>query len=141
MNAKEYLSQAWLLEKQVDSKLQQIAALRSSAEGLNQCIEAEPVSHSRNVSAMQDTVNKIVEAEIELNEEIVHLVDLKREIKEVINQVRNVTYKLILEKRHLSFKKWEEIAEDLGYTARWAQIRYGEALEKVEEILEGKDVG
>ncbi len=136
MNAKEYLSQAWLLEKQVDSKLQQIAVLRSSAEGLNQCIASETVKHSRNVTTMQDTVNKIIEAEAELNVEIDALVDMKREIKGTIDQVKNVAYRLILEKRHLSYMKWEEIAEDLGYTARWAQIRYREALEVVEELLE-----
>ena len=136
MNAKEYLSQAYLMELQVESKLQQIDALRSTAEGLNRCIAAEPVTHTRNVTAMQDTVNKIIEAEEELNGEIDHLVDLKREIKETIDQVKNVTYRLILEKRHLCFMKWEQIACDLGYTARWSQIRHREALRVVQGILD-----
>ena len=124
MNAKEYLSQAWMMEKQIESKLQQIAALRSSAEGLNQCISAEPVSHSRNVSAMQDTVNKLIEAEMELNAEIDSLVDLKQEIKDIINQVKNVTYRLILEKRHLSFMKWEVIAEDLKTLCEKLDVKF-----------------
>lgn len=136
MNAKEYLGQAFLMEKQVESKLQQIAALRSVAEGLNQCIQSETVSHSRNVSAMQDTVCKIIEAEQELNTEIDALVDLKSEIKGTIDQVRKVTYRLILEKRHLSFLKWEQIAADLGYTVRCLQIRHREALKVVQEILD-----
>lgn len=91
MNAKEYLSQAYRLEQQVESKLRQIEALRSMAEGLNACIAAEPVKHTRNVTAMQDTVVKIVEAEEELNGEIDRLVDLKEEIRETIAQVKNVT--------------------------------------------------
>ena len=40
MNAKDYLRQAYLLEMQVESKLQQIEALRSMAESLTSCIGA-----------------------------------------------------------------------------------------------------
>ena len=136
MNAKEYLSQAWLMEKQVDSKLQQIATLRSMAEGLNQCIASEPVTHTRNVAAMQDTVNKIIEAEADLNAEIDELVDLKRGIKGTIAQVRSPMYRLILENRYLGFMKWEKIAFDLGYTIRWVQMRHREALEVVQRLLD-----
>ena len=141
MNAKEYLQQAYLMELQVQSKLQQIEALRSAAEGLNRCIAAERVTHSKNVTAMQDTVQKIIEAEEELNGEIDRLVDLKREIRGTIGQVKNVVYRLILEKRHLSFLKWEEIACDLGYTARWCQIRHREALRVVQKLLEKEEEG
>ncbi len=140
MNAKEYLSQAWLMEQQVESKLQQIEALRSSAEGLNRCIAAERVTFTKNVTEMQDTVAKIIEAEEELNREIDALVDMKLEIKDTIGKVKNVTYRLILEKRHLSFLKWEQIAVELGYTVRWAQMRYGEALRVVQKALDERDV-
>ena len=141
MNAKEYLYQAYLMELQVQSKLQQIEALRSAAEGLNRCIAAERVTHSKNVTVMQDTVQKIMEAEAELNGEIDRLVDLKREIRGTIGQVKNVVYRLILEKRHLSFLKWDQIACDLGYTERWCQIRYREALRVVQGLLEKEEEG
>ena len=136
MNAKEYLSRAYLMEQQVESKLQQIEALRSMAESLTSRIGQEPVSHTRNVSSMQDTVNKIIEEEEALNEEIDRLVDVKREIADTIGQVPDVTFRLILEKRHLCFQMWEQIAGDLGYTVRWAQMRYSEALQEVQGILD-----
>ena len=78
----------------------------------------------------------IMEEEEILNAQIDSLVDAKREIREVIDQVEDVTLRLILEKRHLLFQQWEEIAIDLGITSRWAKDRHKEALKVVEWILE-----
>lgn len=135
MNAQEYLNRAYRMEQQVESKLQQIAALRSMAQSLTSCIGPEPVSHTRNVTSMQDTVNKIIEEEEALNADIDRLVDIKREIADTISKVSNVTYRLILEKRHLCFQMWEQIAYEMNYSARSVQTKYREALQVVEDIL------
>ena len=138
MTAQEYLGRAYRTEQQVESKLRQIEALRSMAEGLASCIGTEPVSHTRNVASMQDTVNKILEEEEALNARIDELVDVRREIADTISRVSNVTYRLILEKRHLCFQMWEQIACDMNYSIRSVQTKYGEALKVVERILAGK---
>ena len=135
MTAQEYLSRAYRMEQQVESKLQQIEALRSMAESLTSCIGTEPVAHTRNVTSMQDTVNKIIEEEQELNAQIDRLVEIKKEIADTIARVTNVTYRLILEKRHLCFQMWEQIAYDMNYSIRSVQTKYGEALKVVEKIL------
>ena len=135
MTAQEYLGRAYKMEQQVESKLQQIESLRSMAESLTSCIGNEPVSHTRNVTSMQDTVNKIIEEEEALNAQIDRLVEVKREIADTISRVTNVDYRLILEKRHLCFQMWEQIAYDLNYSIRSVQTKYGEALKVVERIL------
>ena len=135
MKAKEYLNRAYRMEQQVESKLQQIASLRSMAQSLTTCLGAEPVSHTRNVASMQDTVIKIIEEERILTEQIDRLVDVKREIAGTISRVSNVTYRLILEKRHLSFQMWEQIACEMNYSIRSIQTKYGEALQVVESLL------
>ncbi len=136
MKAKTYLSQAWLLEQRVRSKLQQMASLRSLAEQMYRTFGPAPVSKSRNVSAMEDTILRIQEAELELNRRIDHLVDAKREIAAVIDEVEDVKLRLILEKRYLTFMTWEQIAVDLHYTLRWTLQRHNQALEAVQEILD-----
>ena len=95
----------------------------------------EPVSHTRNVTSMQDTIVRILEAEEELNRRIDELVSMKLEVMQVIDQVKDVTLRLILEKRYLSFQSWEQISVDLGYTVRWTLTRHEEALRKVQELL------
>ena len=136
MSALVFLSQGYKLELQIQSKLQQIADLRALATQVHSFSSTEPVSHTRDVTAMQSTIAKIVEEEQILNAKIDALVDAKREIREVIDCVEDVTLRLILEKRHLLFQPWEEIAIDLGITSRWAKDRHKEALKAVERILE-----
>ncbi len=139
MRAQIFLSRAFLLDQRVQSKLQQIEALRSLACRITPNIGTEPVSHSRNMTAMQDTVVKIMEEEERLNREIDWLVDAKREIAEVISRVPDETLRLILEKRHLLYRQWFEIAADLGITERWAQIRHREAVEAVQRVLDERE--
>ena len=136
MNAKEYLNQAYRLEQRVQSKLAQIEALRSMAANFSLAVDREPVSHTRNHTAMQDTVLRILEAEQELNDEIDALVDMKREIKQTIDQVEDITLRLVLEKRDICFEKWEKIALDMFYSLRSVQEKHREAVRAVQEILD-----
>ncbi len=134
--APQFLAQAYRMELQVQSKLLQIANLRALATQVHSFSSTEPVSHTRDVTAMQETVAKIVEEEKILNARIDALVDAKRNVREVIDLVENVNLRLILEKRHLLFQQWEEIAIDLGISSRWAKDRHKEALRAVDRILE-----
>ena len=136
MNAFEFLSRAYRLELQVQSKTQQISDLRAMASHVSAFMGNEPVSHTRDVTGMQNTVAKIIEEEARLNQEIDQLVDAKQEISEVIAQVQDVNLRLILEKRYLLFEYWEKIAVDLGYSSRWIRDRHKMALRVVERILE-----
>jgi len=136
MTAFEFLSRAYRLELQVQSKTQQIADLRAMASHVSAFMGNEPVSHTRDVTGMQTTVAKIIEEEARLNQEIDQLVDAKQEISEVIAQVQDINLRLILEKRYLLFQYWEKIAVDLGYTTRWVRDRHKMALRVVERILE-----
>ena len=136
MNATEYLSQAYLLDQQIETKLQQISSLRALAGTMRSFTGNEPVAHTRNVTQLEDTVIKIMEEEQALNEQIDRLVDLKKEIAQTISQVKNVTYQLILVKRHLCFLMWEQIACEMHYGVRTVQTKYNEALQIVQRILD-----
>ena len=125
-----------MLEQQIQSKLQQISSLRSLATSVQSFAGNEPVVHNRNVTALEDVVIKIIQEEEELNQEIDRLVDLKREIRDTIADVKDLNQRLVLEKRHLCFLTWEQIAKDLGHTERWAQMKQQQALMVVQQILD-----
>ncbi len=139
MDAKEYLSQAYLLEKQVRSKQDQIRSYRELLTCINAHLGDEPVKHTRNVEIMHDTILKIMAAEEELNLQIDALVDKKLEIAEVISQVKNVVYRLVLEKRYLCFLSREMIAVDLNYSAKSVQRLHRQAVEAVQGILDREE--
>ena len=136
MTAKEYLSQAYLLEQQIRSKMEQIESLKSLASYVSMDFSREPVSHTRNVSSMQDTVLKIMELNQELDAQIDALVDKKIEITRIIAQIQRADYRLILEKRYISFYTWEEIATDLRYSVRNVQRMHNHAMKIVQGILD-----
>ena len=135
MNAKEYLGQAYRLDQHITSKLQQVESLRSLTERVTVAYGGEAVSHTRNVTSLQDTIGRLMEAEEELNQEIDKLVDLKAQIAQIISHVHNESYRLILEKRYLCFQSWAQIGADLHYTRRWLLTMHDRAVDVVEKLI------
>ena len=140
MNAKDYLGQAYRLDQHITSKLQQVESLRSLTERVTVAYGGEVVSHSRNLTSLQDTIVRLMEAEEELNQEIDKLVDLKIEISNVISEVRNESYRLILEKRYLCFLPWDLIAADLNIRRRWVLIQHDRAVAVVDKLIQKQGV-
>lgn len=114
MTSKEYLSQAYHLDKRIDSKIEQLKALNLLATKCTSTLSDMPKSQSISNSRLEDTVVKIVDLQEEINRDIDRLVDLKRDIVRTIKSVQNPEYQIILELRYLCFKTWEEIAVQMN---------------------------
>ena len=136
MMASLFMSRAFRLEAQVQSKLQQIERLRSIASKVTSNTANEPVSHTRDVTEMQDAVIRIMEEEEILKTRIKMLMDVKKQIRDVIEHVDDVTLQLILEKRYLLYESIKEIAADLGYTYRWTEKKHKKALQEADRIID-----
>ena len=135
MNAKEYLEQAYRLDQEINEKLEQLERHRALAQKVTASYAGVYVSHTRNNTSLEDTIVRMIEAEEAMNRKIDELINLKIEIAETINQVRNENYRLILEMRYLGFHTWEEIADTLHYTVRWVRKMHARALDVVDAIL------
>ena len=121
MNAKDFLSQAWILDEQVQSKLMQVEALKSMACRVMTVYGAEPVAHTRNASGMEDVILRITEAEEELQRKIDELVSAKLRIGLVNSRVEDPSIQLILEKRYLEFQPLSKIGVKMKFTYRWTR--------------------
>ena len=139
MTAKEYLGQAYRLDQRINSKLQQIESLRSLTQRVTVAYGGEVVSHTRNVTSMQDTIVRLMQAEEELNRQIDQLVDMKIEIGKLIEKVHNESYRLLLEKRYLCFLAWDQIAAEMHYSRRWVLNKHERALEVADRLLREKE--
>lgn len=84
MTATAFLSQAYKYHQCIDIKLEQIAVLRSLTQKITASYDSETVSRTRNVSAMQDSIIRLLEAEEHLQMEIDHLLRVKADIAAVI---------------------------------------------------------
>lgn len=132
MTAKEYLQQALRLDERINSKISQVESLRELATKCTLTITGMPRNSSPSQSTMADAVCKIINLEDEINHDIDRLVDLKREMVEVIKKVDDVECSLLLELRYLCFKPWEDIAVEMGYTLRNIHYLHKQALRLVE---------
>ena len=110
MTAKEYLNQAYWLDRRIDSKLEQLSALKDMATKTTSIMSDDVVSHTRNVHSMQDVIAKIIDMQAEINADIDRLVDLKRDIMQVVKTVDDPELQTLLELRYLCFKDWPDIA-------------------------------
>ena len=136
MTAKEYLNQAYRVDQRVNSKLHQLESLKDMATKATSTLGTEPVSGTRNVHRLADTIDNIIALENEINDDIDHLVDLKRDVMKTLSQVHDTDCQMLLELRYLSFKSWDDIAAEMHYGSRWVHILHSKALSAVEKILE-----
>ena len=132
MTPKEYLSQYRTLDVEINSKLEQVAQLRALAS------KVSPSTGFGAAGGISDrvgkTVAKIVDLENEINDDIDKLVELKREIRHILNSIPNSTYRNVLEMRYFLGMDWEEIGEKIGYSPRQTIRFHGYALVLIEKM-------
>ena len=63
------------------------------------------------------------------------LLNISREITEVIAKLDSAVHRTMLTARYINFKTWEEIAEDMEMDLRWIYRMRKKAIAHVEEIL------
>jgi DNA-directed RNA polymerase specialized sigma subunit len=131
-NAKDYLSQAFHIDKQLKSKLEQLNVLRNLATTTTQPLSDMPGSPNRNIDRMEKAIIKIMDMEKEISEEVDALLDLKNQIAQCIKKVEDIDCQLILEFRYLCFMSWEDIAAEMNFTVRNVHILHGKALKMVQ---------
>lgn len=141
MTAKEYLGQAYWLDKRINSKLNMVASLRETATKTTGVMHDDVVSHTRNVHSMQDVIVKIIEIERELDTDIDRLVDLKHDIINVISQISDLPAQVVLEYRYVCYRQWKDIASELGMHERNVYRLHRRGLQEAEKILKKLQVG
>ena len=132
MTAKEYLNQALHLDSRINAKLEQIRSLRELAQNAASTLSDMPKHTQRNIHRMENTICKMLDLESEINADVDRLVELKREIMDVVERVENPTYRMLLELRYLCFKQWDDIAAMMNYDRRYVLKVHGRALIEVD---------
>jgi len=139
-DAKAFLQQVKLYDTNIDSKLEEVARLKDLMLKITTTLKGDPVSGTRTVDKMGDAVSKIVDLEREINEDIDAYVLLKRQVRDVVEKVKDPDQAAVLYKRYFHYEHWEQIAYEMGYTYRHITRLHGEALQAVRKILNEKDV-
>ena len=136
-SAKPYLLQVRRLDAIVQSKLNQIEALRSQVLSCTSILsDTPPAPH--NPQSRANAVARLVDLENEINADIDALVDVKREVSAVIYSLENALQIEILTRRYFEYQTWEQIAFECHVAYSHTHRIHQNALDKVQEKLNVK---
>ena len=129
MTPKEYLKQAYRLDHRINSDIAELGRLREMSTSISSPSLGEKVQTNRNTDApFVKCLERIYALEEKINEEIDLLVNLKEEIRGVIDMVSNTDERMVLRYRYIHNYTWEQIGDVLGADSRTVRRWHGQAL-------------
>lgn len=135
---KEYLSQAFRIDKRVQSKVQQIQSLNDLAHRVTTTYSDMLKPETRNFHAMEDAILAIIDLENEISRDVLSLIKTKRDIMHRTKAIEDTEHQTLLELRYLCYKSWEQIASSMNYELRWIYRLHHKALDAVYETSHQK---
>lgn len=130
--AKEFLSRAWYVSREVD------ALEQAKTEALRRIASGGPsaeiiVSGSKDPHAALDAY---LAYSSKLEERIAELLHIKQEVTELIRRIPDERYRELLMRRYVSCERWDTIADAMTYELRSVYRIHGAALQEVARLLE-----
>lgn len=133
--AKEELSQLKNIEKEINAKLELAQLYREKAE---RCVAV--YSSTPKGAGNGDRVGGFALLAVEAEEELDKLQDsyyyLNQIIRKRIAAMPMYEHRIILELRYIAGKKWQEVADEIGFSLRQTTRKHGDALMEYEKIMD-----
>lgn len=129
MTAKDYLRQAYKMDRRLRVLQGKVDELRSSLDYRSPSLESSGGGSSAD--RLPDALAKIMEYEQRADELRRQYIDKYIEIDGTIRSVQNATQREVLERRYLLYQKWETIAEEMNYSLQNVYKLHGKGLQKI----------
>ena len=139
MKAKDFLLQLPKLEALIKNKLIEKQQWKDIALGITPQMSSDRVQSSGNQQKMACAIERMVDIEKELDEFVDSLIETRNEVLSVIEQLNSDEYDFLhlVYVQHFTLK---EVANLKNYSYSWATTFHGNALKKVQKILDSKNV-
>lgn len=131
MTAREWLYRGWKLDREItaltkmrDETWERVTALTANHGGVVVQGYKDPHKYEK-LAELDEKIDKHIDA----------LVDVKRQIVDLIGEIEDSRYRTLLLERYTRFKTWEQIAVDMHYSYRQICRMHGEALGAAERAL------
>ena len=135
VKAVELFNKARLLDMEIDTLIEESQSIRDMATRVTSTINDMPGAPLKNNDRFQDTMVSLIDYERQINSRIDELVNLKQEINDVIGKLPRLEHRIVLTKRYLQRKRWEQIAVEMKYEERQVRRFKTEALLQADQIL------
>lgn len=132
MTVKEYLSRAYRLEQKIKVLTQELSELRELSTSISSPGFEEHYNATRNIDApFVHAIEKIEEREREIADKVVALLEIKKEISDVISKVANVDHRLVLHYRYVENRSWYKIGIEMNVDESTVRRWHNKALAQV----------
>ena len=127
------LNKCYYLPLLIASKTEEINRLRALSESIpgvdpaREFIPGGPQVQCR----FAEIIDKVIDLESEILDEINEMLDLQKEARKIINSVQDSTERVVLQYYYIDRLGMEDIADEIGYTLRQTYRIKKKALEKI----------
>jgi DNA-directed RNA polymerase specialized sigma subunit len=139
LKAKDFLLQLPKLEALIKNKLIEKQQWKDIALGITPQMSGDRVQSSGNQQKMACAIERMIDIEKELDDFVDSLIATRNEVLSVIEQLESDEYDFLhlVYVQHFTLK---EVANLKDYSYSWATTFHGNALKKVQKILDSKNV-
>ena len=132
MTVKEYLGQAYLLDKRIKSDTMELEELRLMSQTISSPGFEEHYNASKNTDAPYiRTLEKMFDMESKIMTEMNLLLELKEQIRDVISQIEKPEHQMIMKYRYIHNLSWSKIGEKLCADITTVQRWHKKAIAKI----------
>lgn len=106
-----HLKQIRLIDKEINQMLNELERVRCS---LMRSPQLKQVSVQESKVGLKDDVYiKMIEYNDKINQKVDELIDTKKKVFDIIEQIKDHEQRLILKMRYVDCEKWEDIEQEL----------------------------
>lgn len=135
MDAKEYLSRAFVLNRRIRAKEKQLDALKDHVPYTTPMMGDVKVQTAGGGSTVEFAAIRMVSLSEEIKNDIAEMSEAMKEIAAVIRRVEDTESEVVLELRYLAFMSWDEIIAELGYSPGHVFRLHRDGLRRVDSFL------
>jgi hypothetical protein len=138
--AQAFLKKLRKIDCLIKNKIIEQKQWKDIAFGITAQIGGERVQGSGNYQKMADAVGRYTDIEAEINEYIDKLVDARKDVIYVIEQLTAIEYD-VLHMLYVQYMNIDEVAEVFDKSSSWVATVRGSALKNVQRILDDRKKG
>lgn len=132
MTRAEALRMAHFSDSRIKAKFEKLERLQAIAEKSTAILTGMPRGSSEG-SKLEKTVLEIIELEELLADDLAVEYQVYKINRETINGLSNNLGRTIFELRYMSYKTWQEIADEIGYERSYVERVHNKIMEEIEK--------
>lgn len=139
MTAREYLEQFEDAVKLVEQLREEYAEQMEQIDNIRSSLGGDGLPHGADIRReVEEKALALAEKAQELKEAEIWAVATEQQIFRTIIELQGVHRDVLIE-RYVHLKKWEDVADAVGYCVSRTHVKHKEALQMIQNFIDGKE--